>query len=119
MLLSVSADVKQATIVYVNEVPEVVVQDEDHRQKRRLTFRSAAETKSERCVKSAPVNPEKNISGQRNYNQSRRSSLLIIFISLSYCCLWRPFSKVIVFSRFRVGTRGKRNEKFAVSMKTI
>ena len=73
MLLSVSADLKQATIVYVNEVPEVVVQVEGHRQKRRLTFRSAAETKSERCVKSAPVNPEKNISGQRNYNRSRRS----------------------------------------------
>ena len=73
MLLSVSADVKQATIVHVNEVPEVVVQDEGHRQKRRLTFRSAAETKSKRCVKSAPVNPEKNISGQRNYNRSRRS----------------------------------------------
>ena len=67
MLLSVSADVKQAAIVYVNEVPEVVVQDEGHRQKRRLTFRSAAGTKSERCVKPAPVNPE-NISGQRNYN---------------------------------------------------
>ena len=80
MLLSVSADVKQATIVYVNEVPEVVVQDEGHRQKR-LTFRSAAETKSERCVKSAPVNPEKNISGQRNYNRSRRSSSATISFS--------------------------------------
>ena len=81
MLLSVSADVKQATIVYVNEVPEVVVQLEGHRQKRRLTFRSAAETKSERCVKSAPVNPEKNISGQRNYNRSRRSSQPVVYRS--------------------------------------
>ena len=81
MLLSVSADVKQAKIVYVNEVPEVVVQDEGHRQKRRLTFRSAAETKSERCVKSAPVNPEKNISGQRNYNRSRRSFWRVHFLA--------------------------------------
>ena len=45
--------------------------------------------------------------------------LHIVFISPSYCSLWRPFSKVIVFSRFRVGARGKRKEKFAVSMKTI
>ena len=51
----------------------MVVQDEGHSQKRRLTFRSAAEAKSERCAKSAPVNPEQNISGQRNYNRSRRS----------------------------------------------
>ena len=45
--------------------------------------------------------------------------LHIVFISLSYCSLWRPFSKVIAFSRFRVGARGKCNETFAVSMKTI
>ena len=34
------------------------------------------------------------------------------------CCDECP-KKVMVFSRFRVGARGKRNEKFAVSMKTI
>ena len=80
MLLSVSADVKQATIVEVkfqNTLSKMKVigtkEDSDSR----------AETKSEaRCVKSAPVNPEKNISGQRNYNRSRRSSLQHILVAL-------------------------------------
>ena len=43
----------------------------------------------------------------------------IVFVLFSYCSLWRPFSKVIVFSRFRVDARWKRKEKYAVSMRTI
>ena len=71
MLLFVSADVKQATIVQVkfqkwlSKMKVIGTKEDSH---------SVAETRSERCVKSAPVNPEKNISGQRNYNRSRRSS---------------------------------------------
>ena len=38
--------------------------------------------------------------------------LHIVFISLSYCSLWRPFSKVIVFSRFRTSRcKGKTQRK--------
>ena len=29
----------------------------------------------------------------------------IVFVSLSYCSLWSPFSKVIVYSRFHVDAR--------------
>ena len=72
MLRSVSADVKQATIVQV-KFQKWLSKIKVIGTKKRLNSR--AETKSEaRCVKSAPVNPE-NISGQRNYNRRRRSSL--------------------------------------------
>ena len=63
-----SADVKQAKIVQVKfqkwlsrmKVAITSTKEDSH---------SGSETKSEaRCVKSAPVNPEKNISGQQNYN---------------------------------------------------
>ena len=33
------------------------------------------------------------------------------FQSFSYCSLWRPFSKVIVFSRFRIVLFGDRFQK--------
>ena len=37
--------------------------------------------------------------------------LHIVFLSFSYCSLWRSFSKVTVFSRFRVDAKGKTQRK--------
>ena len=60
MLLFVSADVKQATIVQVkfpkwlSKMKVIGTKEDSH---------SGAERKSEHCVKSVPVNPEKDISG--------------------------------------------------------
>ena len=54
-----------------------------------------------------------------NENAMIALHLRIAFVSFSYCSRWRPFSKVIVFIRFRVDAGSKRKEEFAVSMKTI
>ena len=40
-----------------------------------------------------------------NENATIVMHLHIIFVSFSYCSLWRLFSKVIVFSRFPVDAR--------------
>ena len=80
ILLSVIANLRQAMIAQVKfqkwlSKTKVTGTREDSD--------SGAETKSEaRCVKRAPVNPEKNITGQRNYKRSRPSWHLIIYLLL-------------------------------------
>ena len=54
---------------------------------------------------------------KRNRCIATKHRFRIVFILFSF--RWRPFSKVIVFSCFRVDARWKRKEKFAISVKTI